>query len=479
MIATKATAADARGEQRDVANADTGGDHERGQREADDERRTEVAENDETAAGGGDAEEGHQRRDPTRGHLRALGEQRDSVEDQSELHQLGGLDLHRPGADPGARAVDLHADPRYQDRGAEDERAAEDQRRRVADQGDAAQRKHAHDQKPDHAEDHRALEVEGAVARLAQQLGRGAGAEDHDHAEGEQAQGRGQQHRVLDGLRRLARLGAHAQLLDESLEVLAAFGVVAIGVEAGASRCQQHDLARMRVRGGAANRIAERRAAAMLDPGRPRRLQVLLDQLGRLSDQVAADAALADDVGEAVEALALEAAAENRAHTAVERAQPDLGRGDIRRLGIVDEDDAVDLGHRLEPVGNAFEAAQAGSHGADLDPGGKRGRRGGRCVERVVVAEELQLVGADQTLVTPPDRLVVEAGVGLGVAAERDSRGVAQPCTEAADLGRAGNRDVVSSLAFEQPQLGRRVGIEGAVAVEMVGGDVEQGRHLR
>ena len=44
--------------------------------------------------------------------LRALGQQRRGVQHERELHQLRGLELQRPGADPAPRAVDADADVR-------------------------------------------------------------------------------------------------------------------------------------------------------------------------------------------------------------------------------------------------------------------------------------------------------------------------------------------------------------------------------
>ena len=147
-----------------------------------------------------DPEHRHHPPDPALDHLRPGREQLGAEQDQRDLHQLRGLDLERPGAEPGARAVDLDPDPGQQHGEAEEERAGEQQRRQRPQHPDARAGEHVHDHQADGAEDQRALEVVGAVAGLAEQRRGRAGAEDHDHAEGEQAEGRGQQQRVLDRL---------------------------------------------------------------------------------------------------------------------------------------------------------------------------------------------------------------------------------------------------------------------------------------
>ncbi len=79
---------------------------------------------------------------------------------------------------------------------------------------------------------------------------------------------------------------------------------------------------------------------------------------GRLTDQVDRSTALPHRRGQRRVVRALPAAAGDQVHATFERADPDLGRRDVRRLRVVDVQDAADRGDLLEPVRDAGERAR-------------------------------------------------------------------------------------------------------------------------
>jgi len=149
-----------------------------------------------------------------------------------------------------------------------------------------------------------------------------------------------------------------------------------------------------------------------------------------------------------------------------ERAQRDERRPDVRRLGVVDVEDAVALPHLLEAVGDAREGPQRRHDRGRVDAARQGHRRGRRRVGVVVGAAQADLVRAHERQAGPPQRAVTDlrgreatGGPGHGDV-----------------LGR--HRDVLRALAREDAQLGRRVGLERPVTVEVVLRDVQQHRRL-
>ena len=110
-----------------------------------------------------------------------------------------------------------------------------------------------------------------------------------------------------------------------------------------------------------------------------------------------------------------------------EGAQADRGGGDVGRLGVVDEADAVDLGDLLEPVRDAGEAAQALAHRVAVDAHRERRRGGGHRVGDVVLAEEAELVDREQRLAVVEDRPLGDRDLAVGpvAVAEGDPPGAA------------------------------------------------------
>ncbi len=177
------------------------------------------------------------------------------------------------------------------------------------------------------------------------------------------------------------------------------------------------------------------------------------ERLGGLADQVRGDDVRPGDVlRELVEALALERAAEDELQRRLERGQCLACRGRVGRLRVVDKTDTRDLGDQLEPVRDTRKRAKRVSDHVVADPGcaGGCGRRGG--VLAVVTAGDERLGGK------------------LVVGRELHAPGRPRDRPEAA----GDDRDVLPRLVLEDPQLRRPVGLEGAVAIEVIGLEVQQ-----
>ena len=132
-----------------------------------------------------------------------------------------------------------------------------------------------------------------------------------------------------------------------------------------------------------------------------------------------------------------------------ERAQR---RGDVRRLGVVDVAHAAELANQLDPMRDAREGRErVGDRVVGDACGTRRGRR-----RRGVLA-----------VVAPGDaRLGGERVVGGELDTPRRARHVAEPARH--------DGDVVAGLPLEDPELRVRVALERAVAVEVVGLEVQQ-----
>ena len=126
--------------------------------------------------------------------------------------------------------------------------------------------------------------------------------------------------------------------------------------------------------------------------------------------------------------------------------------GRVRRLRVVDEPDAVPFGDELEPMRDTPERAQRLGDRVVGEPGRARGGGCGRGV--------LPVVGAGQ------GRLGRE-GLGGG---ELDASALARHLAEPARH----DRGVLRDLVLEDPELRVAVLLEAAVAVEVVGLEVDQ-----
>ena len=174
------------------------------------------------------------------------------------------------------------------------------------------------------------------------------------------------------------------------------------------------------------------------------------------------------------EVLVLADPPEDEVHRRGEARQRDKRRRDVRRLRVVDVEHPRNTRDLLEPVLDPGEAAQRRPHRIGLDPARERDRRRRRRVEAVVRATQADLVVRDQRLLVPPQiaRAVVELAAGPERHAPRAAAEVVHGQIHRRD------RDIVVALACEHPQLRAGVVLERAVAVEVVGLQVEQDRAL-
>ena len=163
-------------------------------------------------------------------------------------------------------------------------------------------------------------------------------------------------------------------------------------------------------------------------------------------------------------------------HRRVEALERDQRRVDVRRLGVVDVEHAVDRrptsSRRCSTPGNVRSPARTASA---VTPRARHDGRRGHRVAAVVRPAQARSRRREQRLVAPPQRAGA-ARARPGPVAEADAPRAAAEVLDAEAERRDG--DVVVALVGEHPQLGRAVGLERAVAVEVVGRDVEQDRRL-
>ncbi len=190
-----------------------------------------------------------------------------------------------------------------------------------------------------------------------------------------------------------------------------------------------------------------------------------------LADQVHGGAALAHERRERREVLGLAAPAGDQVHAAGVGAQRDDRARDVRRLRVVDVANRAALVDQLEAVGDAAEAAQAGRHGVGLEAAREAGRRRGHRVLEVVRARQRELRHTQQLAAVPAQPAVAEPQAGGGAVPEAQLAG-ATADGHVQVVGKDG--DILGALAREDPQLGRLVGLEAAVSIEMIRGHVEE-----
>ena len=165
-------------------------------------------------------------------------------------------------------------------------------------------------------------------------------------------------------------------------------------------------------------------------------------------------------------ASALAPAAGDQVHAALEGREGHERRGHVGRLGVVDVEDAVALGHLLEAVGDAGEVRRPARTASGSTPAGQRDRGRGHRVAAVVRAPQRSSSTRSSGSSVPPQR----------AGAVSDSSASGRCRSTRAGRSRRGPRprgpgvdgDVVVALAGEGLQLGGGVGVEGAVAVEVV-----------
>ena len=169
-----------------------------------------------------------------------------------------------------------------------------------------------------------------------------------------------------------------------------------------------------------------------------------------------------------------------------ERVQRDERARDVGRLGVVDVQDAVAARDLLQAVRDAREGAQAVAHRVGLDSARQADRGRGHRVLDVVRAAQAQLADGRAAARSSPPQLPRARSRQVGArrrAPKRDPprRAAPRSSTPALDaVGSAAGATAMSSLPWRAKiaQLGRTVGLDRPVAVEVVGGDVQQHRRL-
>jgi hypothetical protein len=152
------------------------------------------------------------------------------------------------------------------------------------------------------------------------------------------------------------------------------------------------------------------------------------------------------------EALALERAAEDEVQRVGEGGEPAQGGRDVGRLGVVDEAHAVVVANELEAVRHAGEGSQRLTDDGVVQSQGAGHRGGGRGVLAVMFARDARFRGQ---------------GVrGRELEPLRRSRHRLEATRH--------DGEVVGELVLEHAQLRPPVRVHGAVAVEVVGLEVEQ-----
>ena len=280
------------------------------------------------------------------------------------------------------------------------------------------------------------------VAAVDRGTGRG-GAVDHHQSERHQREGHEDQEALLElALHYVEVLCQPAELLPTVLETREL-------VERGAGRRQQDDVARL----GSARRS---RIARSRSPERTERdasvVEGGFDLGGGLADEIGAIARL--ECGrEGRIALLLATAAENHVLVPARKRPEGAQRGgDVRRLRVVHVGDAANDGDLLDPVLDTGKGAERfGDGGVAQARGARGGGRGGSVL--AIVRSRDQGLGRERV-----------------VSRELD------PACETRDRTEAAGHDgyILHRLSGEDAQLRVGVGLERAVAVEMVGLEVRE-----
>ena len=124
----------------------------------------------------------------------------------------------------------------------------------------------------------------------------------------------------------------------------------------------------------------------------------------------------------------------------------------------------------------AAERAQAGADGVGVHAAREADGGGRHRVLDVVGAAQAELRDGQQRLLVPPQLPGAVGELGARAGAEADAPRAAAEVLDPEPERR--DRDGLVRLAGEDLELGGAVGLEGAVAVEVVLGEVEQHRRL-
>ena len=160
------------------------------------------------------------------------------------------------------------------------------------------------------------------------------------------------------------------------------------------------------------------------------------------------------------------------------------GGVDVGGLGVVEKFDAGDFGDEFEPVFDAREAAYARGNGGRLGAGKKSGAGRRQNIFEIVLAAQGDVGALEQE-----GRLTITAEnkvVAVQASSGGDALQAAEPIYPRALGSILVRRGVVSieqggiafQLIFEDARLGAAVGCERGVAIEVIGGEIEEHRDV-
>jgi hypothetical protein len=177
-------------------------------------------------------------------------------------------------------------------------------------------------------------------------------------------------------------------------------GIIAVHVETGAGRRQQHAIAAFRLGGQPAHGCLHVAGAPDRQPAAGERR---LDLPGGAADQGDRPAMLLQRRQQRAEVLALAVAAEDDGHLAPEAFNRGQRRADVGALGVIDITDPGDLGDRFDPVRQAGKRLERREQTLRRDADGiAQGKRRQR-IRDIVQTGQFQRVDRDQRLAALAD----------------------------------------------------------------------------
>ena len=182
-------------------------------------------------------------------------------------------------------------------------------------------------------------------------------------------------------------------------------------------------------------------------------------------------------------------AAEQQDHVVVgKRRQGLLDRIGVRRLGIVDVANAVDLAAGLHTVLERLERGQAATHAVDIGTDGQGSRGSAQGIDDIVMSGDFELGRGDERgldALQTHDHLAIAYKCGVlpirlvkSDLADATARNI-DILIELMDTGvlDVDNHKVIVNHVLEQLDLGERIVLMALVPAQMVGGNVEQHCH--
>lgn len=253
-------------------------------------------------------------------------------------------------------------------------------------------------------------------------------------------------------------------------------------VEGGAGGGEEDGVAGLGFGGGGLEGVAQGFGVADGDVGWERGGQLTLDLFGGGTDGVDGSGALAEEWGEGGIVAALVFAAEDEVDAAVEGEQGLLGGVDVGGLAVVVVINAADVADELQAVLDGLEGLHGLADGFGGDAGEACGGDGGEDVFDVVRAAQVDVGEGEDRFGCAGFGGEEDDAVAVDEGALFDAADAAEP--EDLGVGLGGDHlgrfvfgvedeEVGGGLVFGDASLGGGVVLEVAVAVQVVGCDVE------